>query len=37
MHAAKGWMDDDEEYFGSERDFGKAGQTDKRQVGEVVT
>lgn len=37
MHAAKGWMDDEEENFGSERDFGKAVQTDRRQVGEVVT
>lgn len=26
-------MDDEEENFGSERDFGKAGQTNRRQVG----
>lgn len=36
MQPRDGWMMR-KRNFGSERDFGKAGQTDQRQVGEVVT
>lgn len=31
MHATKEWMDDEEENFGSERDFGES-QTDKQKA-----
>lgn len=33
MQPRDGWMDDEEENFGSERDFGKAGQTDRQTEG----